>query len=410
MKRKLMITLLTVIAIFSVLAAEVFAADFSDVPQSHQNYNAILYLVENGIASGYDDGLFKPEKEITRTEFCALISRALGYDKDKYTAASVPFSDVSGSYWGISYISYCYEHGLINGMGDGSFAPVEKVTAEQAIKMLVCASEKRNDVSAANGAWYTGYLSAAEKNGMLGGTQYKIGAPANRAAVAQMIYNTAKAGLLAKNLPTVEPSEKPSAPTVPARDYSQIKTITIDAGHNYDGMDKGAHTADGSVHEEEITWRVADKLRVLLESKGYKVLMTRSELTSSIANSSTVDSLQARVDMANSSDSDLFISVHCNMGGGRGTETYCFSKGGYAERLAKLVQKHIKEKVGTYDRGVKTANFYVIKNTAMPAILIETGFLDNAGDLAVLNSEDGQQKYAEAICDAVCEYASLGAM
>ena len=135
--------------------------------------------------------------------------------------------------------------------------------------------------------------------------------------------------------------------------------------------------------------------------------MTRPSIDSSVANASTTESLQARVDMAHENLADLFISVHCNTGGGKGTETYCFSTGGYAERLAKIVQKNMKEQVGMYDRGVKTANFYVIKNTLMPAILIETGFIDNDSDAWVLTSAEGQEKIAAAVAAAVKEYDGM---
>ena len=111
--------------------------------------------------------------------------------------------------------------------------------------------------------------------------------------------------------------------------------------------------------------------------------------------------------MAHKNLADLFISVHCNTGGGKGAETYCFSTGGYAERLAKIVQKNMKEQVGMYDRGVKTANFYVIKNTLMPAILIETGFIDNDSDAWVLTSAEGQEKIAAAVAAAVKEYDNM---
>ena len=140
---------------------------------------------------------------------------------------------------------------------------------------------------------------------------------------------------------------------------------------------------------------------------GYNVIMTRKKVTDSIANTSVLESLQARVDMAHENLADLFISIHCNAGGGSGTEVYCFQKGGYAWRLAQLVQSSITDKTNLYDREAKTAAFYVVQNTLMPAILIETGFIDNEKDIEIISSEKGQDKIAEAIASAVAMYDAM---
>jgi len=188
------------------------------------------------------------------------------------------------------------------------------------------------------------------------------------------------------------------------KDYSDVKVILLDPGHNYEGKDTGARYEPYNAIEEVITWKIADKLRAELEDMGYTVIMTRDEMTDSIGNTSALDSLQARVDMAHTNLVDLYISIHCNMGGGTGTETYCFAKGGYSARLAELVQDKISAKTNLYDRGVKTANFFVIKNTLMPSILIETGFMDTQTDALLLTTEYGQKCFAQAIADAVYEY------
>ncbi|MDO4744273.1 MAG: N-acetylmuramoyl-L-alanine amidase, partial [Clostridia bacterium] len=188
------------------------------------------------------------------------------------------------------------------------------------------------------------------------------------------------------------------------KDFSNVETILIDAGHNYSGRDTGAENTELQIKEEDITWQIADKLRRNLEDMGYNVVMTREKITDSIANTSVLESLQARVDLGHQALADLFISIHCNAGGGSGTEVYCFQKSGYAGRLAELVQDSIASNTELYDRGVKTANFFVIQNTLMPAILVETGFIDNSKDVQILASEDGQQAIAEAIAESVAVY------
>ena len=236
-----------------------------------------------------------------------------------------------------------------------------------------------------------------------------------RANVAQIVYNMVMSELISEDSEDMTDDETEEDDKYQSyidkifaeKDFSDVKVIVVDAGHNYEGKDTGAGVDGVEIREEEITWRIADKLRYKLEKMGYKVVMTRENLTDSIANTSALDSLQARVDLAHTSLADLFISIHCNMGGGTGTETYCFSTTGYSARLAKLVQKKVTEKTRLYDRGIKTSGFFVIKNTAMPSILIETGFMDNPRDLEIIASEEGQEQIAEAISEAVSEYDDM---
>lgn len=405
----------------------VFADKFPDVGQDHKNYDAVTSLVDMGVIAGYDDGFFRPEREITRTEFCALMARTLGYDKDTYQILPELFADVKPGYWGEAYISFCYELGLVNGMGNNEFWPADKVTLAQAAKMAVCAINKQNEaLSDAGDKWYDGYIKVAGKYGLLDFVDGQVDLPAIRSDIAQIVFNMIESGLTDRDFDEEDdemkdeemqqdnPEEEEDNSIPPEilaayrkKDFSEVKTILIDAGHNYKGKDTGAENTEFGLKEEEITWQIADKLRENLEDMGYEVVMTREKMTDSIENSSVVGSLQARVDLGHSSLADLFISLHCNAGGGSGTEVYCFQKTGYAGRLAKLVQRNITEATTLYDREVKTANFFVIKNTLMPAILVETGFIDSEKDISVISSTQGQKTIAKAIADAVLEYDDM---
>ena len=436
--------------ILSVVCVNSFAADFPDMPRTHKNFMAVDSLVDLGVIAGYDDGSFKPEREITRTEFCALMARTLGYDKNTYKADKLPFIDVPDGYWGIDYISFCFELGLVNGMGNNEFWPAAKVTVEQATKMAVCAIEKEGEAQKHKGdKWYSGYVRVAEIYDLFYKISPEFGKAAVRGDIAQLVYNMIESGLTKsyegvteqdpdedeeeENLPqtdegiaddgengeNTETVDKPESdeeesdipPEILAayreKDVLDIKTILIDAGHNYKGFDTGAENKGLDLKEELITWQIADKLRALLEDMGYAVVMTRENITDSIANTSVLDSLSARVELAHYSLADLYISIHCNAGGGSGTEVYCFSKNSYAGVFAGLVQKNITESTGLYDRGVKTAKYYVIQNTLMPAILIETGFIDNPKDIEIISKDKGQSLIAKAVAEAVGEYDEL---
>ncbi len=441
MMKKILVLMMTIaIIVLSGLQTSAFATDFPDVPYTHINYDAIMRLTKLGVVAGYEDGTFGPKKEITRTEFCALMSRTLGYDKDTYKVKEIPFSDVPENYWGRAYISFCYEKGLINGMGDNLFAPADKVTVAQVVKMVVCAAERESEASRHTGKlWYSGYMKVADLYGLLAENNQEPGDNAFRSNAAQLVYNLIESGLVpetdtdvdvsveepeqdkpAKNEDEDDPAEEDNEKTddeeeelselekeYAKKDFSDVKVILVDAGHNYSGKDIGAQIEEKDLKEETITWEIADRLRKKLEKMGYTVVMTREEVTDNIEPTSQLESLQARVDLAHRVSADLFISIHCNMGGGTGTETYCFEPGGYSERLAKLVQKNITENTELRDRGVKNANFYVIKNTLMPAILVETAFMDNESDAEVITSAKGQNQIAQAIADSVKKYDSM---
>lgn len=182
-----------------------------------------------------------------------------------------------------------------------------------------------------------------------------------------------------------------------------MKKIFLDPGHNYSGSDTGA--AGNGLKEQEITFYIAEKAKAKLEEAGLAVKMSREKLTDNVGAGSTSSSLYQRSEMANDWGADLFISIHCNAGGGTGTETYSYQAGitdGY--KLAQDVQKRIISLTGMRDRGVKTANFSVLKNTKMPAILVETAFIDNSSDALLLESETGQDLFAEGITQGILDF------
>ena len=182
--------------------------------------------------------------------------------------------------------------------------------------------------------------------------------------------------------------------------------IFIDPGHNHSGADTGA--AGNGLKEQDITYLVASKVKPILERCGIEVKLSRNAITDSLSNNSVNASLSARTRMANDWGADLFVSIHCNAGGGTGTETYSYQAGiSSAYKLAQAVQKRMVEMVGLPDRGVKTKSLYVLHYTNMPAILVETAFIDHKNDAAVLGSETGQQAFAEAIARGICDYTGI---
>lgn len=194
------------------------------------------------------------------------------------------------------------------------------------------------------------------------------------------------------------------------------KVIVVDAGHNYGG-DDGAYATHNGINysERDLNMQTALKLQSELQSRGYTVIMTREE--SDRSTTAELQSLINRVNIANNINADLFVSIHHNTAGAtaKGVEVYYSSSsqddtfgGGYsAERLAKskdlaaAVSSNIASAVGTANRGAKDSAFKVVRNTEMPAILIEVGFISNPEEAARCADPNSQTKVAKAIADAI---------
>jgi N-acetylmuramoyl-L-alanine amidase len=180
------------------------------------------------------------------------------------------------------------------------------------------------------------------------------------------------------------------------------RLIVIDPGHG--GSDRG--TMHGGVAEANLTLDMAKRLRDILVAQGWQVKLTH-ETDADVyqPNDSAHDELQARVDIANQAGARLFVSIHVNAfinSGPYGTTLYITKPDDVA--LARSIETQT-EGDGTKDDGVIKANYYVTHHTRMPAVLIETAFLSNPNDYALVTSSAWRQKIAQEIADGIDKYA-----
>ena len=197
------------------------------------------------------------------------------------------------------------------------------------------------------------------------------------------------------------------------RDLSEItgmkgRRIAIDPGHG--GSDSGAIGPTG-IMEKSVTMRVSRELKRLLEAEGAQVVLTRTgdtEVSEKGAAATSVEELQARCDVANKANADIFLSIHADAFTNRevkGTTAYYYEKGTKQSRLlADSVRTALIDSIGTVDRGTQTCNFYVVKHTDMPAILVEISFISNPDEEKMMNSETGVEKIARGIADGIADY------
>jgi len=179
------------------------------------------------------------------------------------------------------------------------------------------------------------------------------------------------------------------------------RLIVIDPGHG--GSDRG--TMHGGVAEADLTLDMAKRLRDILIARGWQVKMTRdADVDVYAPNDSAHDELQARADVANHAGARLFVSIHVNAfinAGPYGTTCYISKPDDYA--LARSVERALSAD-GTKDDGIVRSHLYVTLHTRMPAVLIETAFLSNPGDYALVTSAAWREQVAHEIADGIGQY------
>ena len=241
--------------------------------------------------------------------------------------------------------------------------------------------------------------------------------------------------------PQLFSAKAPPRVTRAQRVFRKLREVVIDAGHG--GKDPGAIGITG-LKEKTVNLDVARRLRKILEAQGIKVLMTRSD--------DTFISLPERTEIASRSKADLFVSVHANSSPGRGVhgvEVYSLRDLGTLEKkeeqrqanqqllfrslamrkdahsvedivsdllyahkqsvspaLAAALAGQTSQLVKAQDLGGKQSRFFVLRNTLVPAVLVEIGFVTNPREERLLKSSDYRQKIAEGLAKGLLDYTN----
>jgi len=178
---------LALVIAFSMMLSVVAFAGYKDVPADADYAAAVELLSALDIFEGDDLGNFNPDNTITRAEAAAVVCRTLGLENSAEGAKGITaFTDVAADHWASGYINLATQNGIINGHGDGTFAPEDPVTYEQIVKMLVCALGFE-PMAAQKGGYPTGYLVVANAYKVTAGVTATIEAP--RKSVAQLVAN-----------------------------------------------------------------------------------------------------------------------------------------------------------------------------------------------------------------------------
>src|SRR5687767_5235913 len=169
------------------------------------------------------------------------------------------------------------------------------------------------------------------------------------------------------------------------------RTIVVDAGHG--GHDRGGVPYQ-RIGEKGMTLDVSQRLKRVLEARGYRVIMTR--------NSDVFIPLGTRVAIANAHRGSTFVSVHFNSSrraGANGVETYYYRSD--SASLAASIHRNVVAGAPTENRGIRRRGFYVLRRTRVPSVLVECGFLTNPEEGRLAQSPTYRQQLAERIARGI---------
>lgn len=458
MRKLLLLTLAVIISFSSTLIINgkggAAANTFPDVSSIYAN--EVQFLIDRNVVTGYPDNTFRPDVEVTRGQAAAFISRALELDGEM---RSTSFPDVLLTYQFSGYIESAVEKGIITGYPDGTFRPDVKVTRAEMAILLSRAFDwgenpdftlKFTDVSLDTKAYEsinqiasarvsTGYPDRTFRpNNPLKRIEFALFVARSmneefRPTIESIIASYYKEAVVINAPEGLNVRPEPSTRLAPigklpngtavkvfkivAGNWAEIdykgkiayvhkdflstnqlagKRIVIDPGHG--GKDGGA-SANGIV-EKNLVLDVSLILRDKLNATGATVIMTRS--------TDVFVELTDRAKIANDANANAFISIHANAAGetAHGLETFWNKRHESEESklLAETIQKHLVETLKFRDRGAKERDLSVIRNTTMPSVLVELGFITNTAEAERMKQQSFKEDAATAILTGILEF------
>ena len=192
------------------------------------------------------------------------------------------------------------------------------------------------------------------------------------------------------------------------------KVIEIDPGHG--GFDPGK-VGVNEVLEKDINLKISLLVKDVLESEGYEVLMTRTEdcgLYSSTDSNKKRADMQKRVEIINSSNAVLAVSIHQNsfeQESSKGAQVFYHQESEKGKILGETLQETIKSVIADGNHRVAKSNdsYYMLRKTQCPLVIVECGFLSNQAEAKLLTEDEYQKKMAGAIRDGIKKYLEQNA-
>lgn len=451
------------LVLFSYIGSSQAAAKLPDIPSSAAK--EINFLLDKKIIAGYEDGTFKPTRNVTRAEAAIMLGRALKLDG---TQRSTTFSDVGASAKASGYIQSAVKKGIISGYKDGTFKPDNTISRVEMAYLL----ERSFDLEEMSDIRFSDIPASGEQHEAINKVAtagITVGYPDGKYRPTEVVtrqdfsvfvaralnpeFRISKAEDPVKEEPAKQEPIKQAYVNVdswdvlnvrsgPNVDHSVVGKLNVNTQvsvYRYEGdwayiksgnisgyvnsyylssskvkeskakitIDAGHGGTDpgasgNGIIEKELTLDVAKRVERLLKEKGIEVVMTRS--------TDTYLSLQKRVDIGVDSKSDAFVSIHGNAAtaSAQGTETWYSPKTKSAadsKQLASFIQNRLYKAMDTKNRGLKNnRDLYVIYRNPLPSALVELGFMSNKEDAAKLKSNWYRDEASKAIAQGIVDY------
>jgi N-acetylmuramoyl-L-alanine amidase len=182
------------------------------------------------------------------------------------------------------------------------------------------------------------------------------------------------------------------------------RVVLIDAGHG--GFDPGKMAGE-QILEKDINLKIAKKLQTYLEQGGATVIMTR--VTDEALAEDKKDDMRSRKEIANTSHGDILVSIHQNSypdSKVSGYQIFYYNTSDNSKNLANNINNKLKETVNPNNRLLPAANknYFVLRQTELPAVIVECGFLTNSSDKYNLTTDKYQSKIAWGIYMGIVDY------
>ncbi|WP_147805037.1 N-acetylmuramoyl-L-alanine amidase [Alkalicoccus halolimnae] len=446
-----------------VLAAPLSAqASFADSDEEE-----VTALYEAGIITGYEDGTFRPDRNVSRAEASVMLARALEFNIENTWTS---FSDVTRDHYAAAHIHAAVENSILEGYPQGTFEPDGSLTRAEMAAVLTRSFDMENvhDVSFSDvesGSFFNDYIMDLAGTGITDGYPDGTFRPDN--SISRLEFSL----MLARALhPEFRPGFEETDPSVDPGENSEAIGAGVVANSATLNVRPEPSTSEASigrlVEGEEVTvfertgnWaRIkSDELEGYVSQSylyvdyfdhesplvGHTIavdpghggsdpgavanglqekevvldvgLRLEEELRKAGANvvmtrrSDWYPSLEDRVIQANNMEADIFISIHTNAAGveaAHGTETFYSAEtwAGNSIDLADNLQTQMLEKLDTIDRGVKERGFYVIKNTDMPSALAELAFKTNEAEAEKMKTDGFREDSSDALYEGIVDY------
>ncbi len=384
-------------------------SSFSDIKAGTEFSGYVERAVQLGFFKTNIKGQFLPNKPLTRDEMSYVLTKAFKLDTSEHENSDSPFVDVGIKHPYVIYVNTIYSNGITKGSNQ-KYNPNEQVTRKQFALFVARAKNDKYrldvpvksvaapDVSKVIGRVTVDNLNIRKEANSTSTivSKLKKGEYVQVSNIngywAQVTYQGQNGYVHKSYLKLLNQSGNPL----------KGRIIIIDPGHS--GKDPG--NTVGSLFEKDVVFKVSKLVEQKLAAAGANVLMTRTE--------DVYPTLQDRVDFTNASYGEIFVSIHANSvknnTTANGTETfYAITTGDLHKEsidLATFVNNQIVSDLHMRNRGVKNKQFYVIRNTIIPAILVELGFLTNSEDRAKLSDDQFIALFAESIYKGILEYYS----